>query len=318
MAAVRQSVGAQQPYRQSCSRVQEANLVRISLGTRRALWGYVFLIVPLIYFSVVYLLPIVQAFRFSTLDYHTLSTVKRFVGLENYRKMLELETFRMALGNTLKYTIVRAPAVLAISLAVALAMQSISRLKGLIRTILLLPFMTSGVALAWLFNFLYSRLGPVTVALEKLGVASPRLLMNTDTALYAISAVAVWAGIGYYALLFAVGLDAIPDELCDAAKVDGASPWQAFRYITLPLLNPTIVLLSILAVMASLKNFDLVRNMTDGGPLNSTLTLPLLIYRQAFYHLNMGLAAAITVVFFVLILVISFVQLRVIERKFEY
>jgi multiple sugar transport system permease protein len=205
-----------------------------------------------------------------------------------------------------------------VSLITALALQRIVKGKEALRTILMLPFVTSEVALAWLFNFIYFKNGPVTIALSALGVAKPRLLLNTETALYAISAVAVWASIGYYTLLFTVGLDAIPDEIYDAAKVDGASAWQTFRRITLPLLNPTIVLLSVIAVTASLKNFAMVRNMTDGGPVGSTLTLPLLIYRYAFYHLKMGVAAAITVVFFMMILVITYVQLRVTQKQVEY
>jgi multiple sugar transport system permease protein len=292
--------------------------MKLSLSKKQALWGYAFLLIPLLYFVVVFLIPMVQAFRFSVLDYRTLSSVTPYTGLDNYKKALELEEFWIAMKNTLVYALVRAPTVLVISLVTALAVQRLRLFKNAMRTTLMLPFVTSAVALAWLFNYLYSRLGPVTLVLTALGAEQPRVLLNPDTALYGISAVAVWASIGYYTLLFGVGLDAIPAEIYDAAKVDGASSWQTFWRITLPLLNPTIVLLSVLAVMASLKNFALVRNMTDGGPINSTLTIPLLIYREAFYHLNMGLAAAITVLFFILILVITFVQIRITQRQFEY
>ena len=232
--------------------------------------------------------------------------------------MFELEEFWQALSNTLRYVLVRAPTVLVVSLLAALALQRVIKFKHVLLTIMMLPFVTSEVALAWLFNFLYSRQGPVTLVMEALNLDQPRLLLSTTTALYAISAVAVWASIGYYALLFTVGLDAIPDEVYAAAKVDGASGWRIFWHITLPLLNPTIVLLSIIAVTASLKNFAIVRNMTDGGPVNSTLTLPLLIYKEAFYHLDMGLAAAITVAFFALIMAITIIQLKVIQRQVEY
>jgi multiple sugar transport system permease protein len=292
--------------------------MKLSLSRKQALWGYTFLLIPLIYFITVFLMPMIQAFRFSVLEYRTLSSVTPFNGLKNYADAVEMEEFWIAMLNTLKYAAVRAPAVLAIGLATALALRRIERFKNALRTTLMLPFVTSAVALAWLFNFLYSRLGPVTLALDALGLEEPRLLLSTSTALYAVSAVAVWASIGYYTLLFGVGLDAIPEEIYDAAKVDGASKAQMFRRITLPLLNPTIVLLSVLAVMASLQNFALVRNMTDGGPINSTLTIPLLIYREAFYHLNMGKAAAITVLFFFLIMGITFIQIKITQREFEY
>ena len=292
--------------------------MKLTLTKKQALWGYAFILIPLVYFAVVFLVPMVQAFRYSVLDYKTLSTVTPYIGLENYKKVLDQDEFWVAMTNTLKYALVRAPSVLIISLMTALAVRRLTRFKNALRTTLMLPFVTSAVALAWLFRYLYSRLGPVTLFLNLLGLDQPRLLLDPDAALYAISAVAVWSSIGYYTLLFGVGLDAIPDEIYDAAKVDGASSWQMFWRITLPLLNPTIVLLSVLAVMASLRNFALVRNMTDGGPINSTLTLPLLIYRQAFYQLNMGRAAAMTVLFFVLIMVITFVQIKMTQRQFEY
>ncbi len=292
--------------------------MKLTLSRKKALWGYAFLSIPLIYFLSVYLFPMIQAFHFSVLDYQTLSTEQPFNGVDNFRKMFGLEEFWQALSNTLRYALVRAPTVLVVSLIAALALQRVIKFKHVFLTILMLPFVTSDVALAWLFNFLYSRQGPVTLVMEGLGLEQPRLLLSTATALYAISAVTVWASIGYYTLFFTVGLDAIPDEIYAAAKVDGASGWRIFWYITLPLLNPTIVFLSIIAVTASLKNFAIVRNMTDGGPVNSTLTLPLLIYKEAFYHLDMGLAAAITVSFFALIMIITFVQLKVIQRQVEY
>lgn len=292
--------------------------MKLSLNKKMALWGYAFLFIPLAYFAFVFVIPMVQSFRFSFLDYSTLSTQQTVIGWRNYGTVLGLEEFWKGMGNTLRYALVRSPAVLLVSLITALALQRIIKGKEALRTVLMLPFVTSEVALAWLFNYLYSKNGPVTLILTELGVDKPRLLLSPQTALYAISAVAVWASIGYYMLLFTVGLDAIPDEMYDAAKVDGASSWQTFRHITLPLLNPTIVLLSVIAVTASLKNFAMVRNMTDGGPVGSTLTLPLLIYRYAFYHLKMGVASAITVVFFLLILVITYVQLRVTQKQFEY
>ena len=183
----------------------------------------------------------------------------------------------------------------------------------------MLPFMTSGVVMGWIFNYMYSRIGLVTQTLAALGVERPQLMTNPRTALYAIAAVAIWGSIGYYMLLLTVGLETIPEELYDAAKVDGASGWQLFWHITLPLLNPTIVLVSVLAVTASLKNFDVVRTMTGtGGPVNSTLTLPLMVFLEAFSKLNMGRAAAMTLVFFLFILIITVIQLRVTTREIQY
>lgn len=293
--------------------------MRLTLAQKKAFWGYVFITLPVVYFLVVFIVPMLQAFYFSVLKYNTLSTVRLFVGLENYRTMLDDEIFGKALWNTIRYTIVRAPGVLLISLITALMLQNITRGKDFLRTLIMLPFMTSGVIMAWIFNYLYSRIGPITIFLTTLGVERPQLMTNPKTALYAIAIVTIWGSIGYYTLLITVGLDAIPDELYDAAKVDGANSWEIFRHITIPLLNPTIVLVSIIAVTASLKNFDVVRSMTGtGGPLNSTLTLPLMIYMEAFTRLNMGRASAMTLVFFLFILIITYIQLKLITREVHY
>jgi multiple sugar transport system permease protein len=294
-------------------------MFKLSLGQKKAVWGYVFIFLPVLYFLVIFVTPMLQAFYFSVLKYNTLSTVRLFVGLDNYQSMFNDKIFWKALWNTTRYAMVRAPGVLLISLITALLLQNLTRGKNVLRVLIMLPFMTSGVAMAWIFNYLYSRIGPVTAFLYNLGVERPQLMTNPKVALYAIAAVTIWGSIGYYTLLFSVGLETIPDELYDAAKVDGASGWQAFRHITIPLLNPTIVLVSIIAVTASLKNFDVVRSMTGtGGPLNSTLTFPLMIYMEAFTRLNMGRASAMTLVFFLIILIITFIQLKVTTREVSY
>lgn len=291
----------------------------LSLRQRKMLWGYAFVSIPLIYFLIVFVIPMGQAFQFSVLKYSTLSVVKTYVGAQNYLSMLDDAVFWKAFGNTIRYTLFRAPIVLILGLITALLFQNLKRLKNGLRTVLILPFMTSLVAMGWLWLYLYSRTGPITLALEAMGVENARLLLYPQTALYSIAAVTVWGSLGYYMLLLTVGLDSIPEDFYDAAKVDGASAWQAFRHVTLPLLNPTIVLVSIIAVTASLKNFDVIRTMAaTGGPLNSTLTLPLMIYMEAFTRLNMGRAAAITVVFFIIILIITYIQLRTITREIEF
>ncbi|MCL4561077.1 MAG: sugar ABC transporter permease [Chloroflexi bacterium] len=293
--------------------------MKLRLSQKNALWGFAFIALPVIYFLFIFIVPMVQAFYFSVLNYNTLSTQTHFIGLANYASMLEDDVFWTAIWNSLRYALVRAPGVLLISLITALLFQNITRGKGFLQTLIMLPFMTSGVAMAWIFNLIYSRIGPITALLSDLGVQNPQLLTSPKTALYAIAAVTIWGSIGYYALLFTVGLNAIPNDYYDAAKVDGASPWQIFKHITIPLLNPTIVLVSIIAVTASLKNFDVVRSMAaNGGPINSTLTLPLMIYLEAFRRMNMGRASAMTLVFFLFILIITFIQLKLITREVRY
>ncbi len=297
---------------------------RLKLGHRMSFYGYIFAAIPFIYFVVVMIVPMLKAFQFSFLKYNIFSPDKPFIGFENYQYLLKTELFSKSLINAFKFALFRVPVVITLSLITALMFQKIKRYKNFLRTLMLLPFMTSGVALGWIFIFLYSRQGPIFAILKDFGVTDTKalLLLNVDTALYAIAFVSAWGSIGYYTLLFTVGLDAIPEEVYDAARVDGASGWKLFWKITWPLLNPTLVLISILAVTASLKNFDLIRTMSGsngtGGPMNSTLTMPLFIYMEAFTRLNMGRAAAITVVFFLIILVITLIQLKVTQRDIQY
>lgn len=297
---------------------------RLRLHSKMAFYGLAFLAIPFAYFIAVMIVPMIQAFEFSFQKYNILSPEKPFVGWKNYEYIFGAEIFWKALGNSFKFVIVRVPLVLGISLFTAMMFQNITKGRNVLRTFMLLPFMTSSVALGWIFNFIYSRQGPIFLILKSLGVPETQAMLgyNVNTALIAIAVVSAWASIGYYTLLFTVGLDAIPNEIYDAAKVDGASGWQIFAKITFPLLNPTLVLVGILSVTASLKNFDIVRVMSGnngtGGPMNSTLTMPLYIYMEAFTRLNMGRAAAITVVFFFIIMIITLVQLYVTQRNVEY
>ena len=296
----------------------------LKLSKKMSLYGIIFISLPFLYFVVVLIIPMLRAFQFSFMDYNLFNPEKKFIGFENYAYMLKSELFWKSLANAFKFALFRVPVVVVLSLVTALCFQKIKKFQNLLRTLMLLPFMTSGVALGWIFNFMYSRQGPVFAFLKLFNLLDVKALLtlNVNTALYAIAAVSAWASIGYYALLFMVGLDSIPNEVYDAAKVDGANGWQIFWKVTWPLLNPTLVLISILAVTASLKNFDLIRVMSGnngtGGPMNSTLTMPLLIYMEAFTRLNMGRAAAITVVFFIIIMVITLVQLKVTQRDVYY
>jgi multiple sugar transport system permease protein len=297
---------------------------KLRLHSRMAFYGLAFLAIPLVYFIAVMIVPMIQAFLFSFQKYNILSPEKPFIGFTNYKKMFATDIFWISLKNSFQFALYRVPLVLIFSLITALMFQTIKKGKNILRTFMLLPFMTSSVALGWIFNFIYSRQGPVYYILHSFGLPDTKAIvtLNVDTVLFAIAFVSAWASIGYYTLLFTVGLDSIPGEVYDAAKVDGANSWQIFSKITLPLLNPTLVLVGILAVTASLKNFDLIRVMSGnngtGGPMNSTLTMPLYIYMEAFTRLNMGRAAAITVIFFFIILIITLIQLKVTQKNVEY
>ncbi|MBN1285528.1 MAG: sugar ABC transporter permease [Anaerolineae bacterium] len=295
---------------------------RLTLTQRKKLWAYIFVALPFAYFLIVNISAMLNSFIFSFQDYMTISTERTWIGLDNYTSTLSNPIFHQALRNTLVFAAVRVPVVTVLGLGVALMLHNIRRAKGFFRMLYFIPFVTSGVAIAWVFKFLYlPNFGLFTHLFDALGLPRQYFLGDPRTALLSIIAVTIWASLGYYALIFLAGLEDIPVEFYEAAMVDGASAWQRFRNITLPLLNRTIVLVVILCMISSLQNFTFVRMMSKdgfGGPLNSTVTMSLLIYKEAFFSLRMGGASAIAVIFFAIIFVLTLVQRRLLVREFEY
>jgi multiple sugar transport system permease protein len=304
------------------ARVASMRNSRMSVMRRRQLWGVVFAVVPTLLYVVIMIIPMFFSFRLSLLDYNPLREVNPSVGLANYSAVLQDPDFIAALTNTFKFVAMRVPVIMVLALGVAFLLHRISRGKGFLRLLYLLPWITSGVAIAWMWNFAFNKpTGPINNLLQALGFARHAFLWERKLVLPSITLVSVWQGLGYYTLLFAAGLEGIPQVYYEAARVDGASRWQLFRKITLPLLNPTIVLVFVLCTISSLHQFDIFRNMTAegrGGPLNAGLVLSLLVYMESFTALKMGRGAAITVIFLIITIVLTLIQLRFAQRRFDY
>ena len=296
--------------------------IRLTLSQRRMMWAYIFVALPFAYFMVVNLSAMFSSFMFSFQDYVTIRAEQTFIGLDNYTRMLDMKVFHDAMRNTLVFAAVRVPLLTALSLGVALMLYNIRRAKGFFRMLYFIPFVTSGVAIAWVFKFmLLPNFGLFTYFFDLLGLERVYFLGNPSTALGSIIGVTIWSGIGYYALIFLAGLEDIPRVFYEAARVDGANAWQSFRHITIPLLNRTLVLVILLSMISSLQSFTYVRMLSKdgfGGPLNSTVTIPLLIYKEAFFSMQMGRASAIAVVFFVIVLTITLIQRRIVSREVDY
>lgn len=292
------------------------------LSKKRMLWAYAFIGIPFLYFVIIYFTAMINSFSYSFQDYVTIRADNPFVGFDNYRRIFNNPIFSAALRNTLVFTAVRVPILVALSLLSGMVLHSITKAKGFFRTLFFIPFLTSGVAISWVFKFMYlPNYGVFTKIFDLLNTPRVDFLGNPNSALYSIIAVSIWSGLGYYTLIFLAGIEEIPAVFYDAAKVDGASALQQFRHVTIPLLNRTIVLVVILCMISSLQNFTLVRMLSKdgfGGPLNSTMTMSLLIYREAFFSLHMGRASAIAVIFFLIILVLTLIQRRLLTREFEY
>jgi len=300
---------------------------KLSLRRRRQLWAYIFILVPLFFFLSIRIGPTLFSFNVSVREWNILSPEKPFVGLDNFQSIWQdfqdpKSVVRHAFLNTFAYVIIGMPVQLVVGLALAMMLDRITRLVGLFRAIYFIPFVTSTVAISWVWRWMYQpRFGPINLFLTFLGLPEQKFLFSPDQALLSITAVAVWQGLGYVIIIFLAGLKQIPDMYYEAARIDGASRWQLFRHVTLPLLNNTIVYLAVLQSIRFLRMFTQVINMTrqgDGGPLNSTVTVVLHMYREGFQRYKMGSAAALMVVLFLIIMVITLVQMRLLTRRIEY
>jgi multiple sugar transport system permease protein len=295
----------------------------VSLARRRALSAYVFLVIPLIFFALIRILPTISALQVSFYQWDMLSDVRPFVGFDNFLRLSRDPVFIAALANTLKYVVLGVPSGLALALLIALGLQRVRYFAGLFRTVYFIPFVTSLVAVSWVWRWLYQpQRGSINELLGAIGIPSQPFLQSTSQALPSIVLVNVWHDLGFQIVIFLAGLQAIPEIYYEAARLDGAGRWASFRHITLPLLNPSLVFLAVTSAISSLQVFTQVQNMSaqgTGGPLNSTLSLVLYVYQKAFGGAyQMGYSAAMTVVLFVLILCITLVQLRLLTRRYEY
>jgi multiple sugar transport system permease protein len=300
---------------------------KLSLRRRRQLWAYVFILIPLFFFLFIRIGPTLFSFNVSVREWNILSPEKPFVGLDNFQRIWQdfqnpKSVVRHAFQNTFAYVIIGMPLQLLLGLALAIMLDRITRLVGLFRAVYFIPFVTSTVAISWVWRWMYQpRFGPINLLLSFLGLPEQKFLLSPDQSLLSITAVAVWQGLGFAIIIFLAGLKQIPQMYYEAAKIDGASRWQLFRHVTLPLLNTTIVYLAVLQTIGFLRMFTQVINMTrqgSGGPLNSTVTVVLHMYREGFGRYKMGSAAALMVVLFLIIMTVTLAQMRLLTRRVEY
>ncbi|HZK11736.1 MAG TPA: sugar ABC transporter permease [Atribacterota bacterium] len=298
----------------------EIRFNKLSIEQKKAIWAYIFLFLPLIFYLVIRIYPAFSSFYISFTDWDIVSSEKRFIGLENYQRMIHDPVFLKTLGNTFKYVIFGLPINLILSFIIAYNLNKLQHGLAFYRTLYFIPYMTSLVAVSWVWRWLYQPLplGFFNNILGFFGILQQPFLQSTSQALPSILAPTIWVEIGFQVIIFLAGLKAIPEFLYDAADIDGADNWQKLFKITIPLLRPTIIFLIVTGTIKYLRIFTQVYSMTrqgEGGPLNSTKPLVLYIYDSAFRSFDMGYASAMTIVLFVIILCITLVQLRVLEIK---
>ncbi|GIV78611.1 sugar ABC transporter permease [Litorilinea aerophila] len=301
--------------------------MRLTLRQRQVVWAYIFLSVSLVFFVVIRWYPTILAFNISFRDWNVFEAGGPWVGLQNYQEIWAdffkpRSAVRAAFWNTVRYVVLGVPTQMALGLGIAMLLGQIRRFVGFFRAAYFIPYVTSFVAVAFVWNWLYApQSGLINQILQAFGLPPQPFTKSPNQALPAITAVAVWRSLGFTVIIFLAGLQQIPDIYYEAARIDGANRWQIFWRVTLPLLNPVIVYLSVLQTISFLRMFDLVQNMSEqgqGGPLKSTTTVVLEVYREGFSSYNMGYAAALTVILFFVILLITIFQLRVLSRRVEY
>jgi multiple sugar transport system permease protein len=269
---------------------------------------------------VFFFLPVVAGFALSLTDFdlYSLGDVHyfRFVALHNYAAILKSGIFWTALGNTLYFSLIGGPLTVAVSLGAALLVNAkAARFKPLFRTIYFAPVVTTLVAVAIVFRFLYHpRFGALDRALGSLGLPAIDWLGDPRWAMPAIILLAVWKNFGYNMIIFIAGLQAIPEELYEAARIDGAGAWRQFRHVTLPMLGPTFLFVGIVTAVGYLQLFPEPYVMTYGGPLNKTLSAMMLMYKEGFRWWRMGYGAAVAFLLCLVIAAATALQMRFRER----
>jgi len=280
-------------------------------------WAAFFIAPSLIGFAAFVLFPVISSLGLSTLRWNLISP-PNFVGIQNYAQILHDPFFWRVTGNTAYYTAGTVPLGVALSLALALALKRHLPGRIFLRTAYFMPVVSSTVAVALVWRWIYNTdFGLLNVVLHWLGIPPVGWLTTTTWAMPAVILMSVWKNLGYSMVIFLAGLQAIPRTYYDAASVDGASGWQQFWRITLPLLSPTTFFVAVMSVISSFQVFGQIYMMTGGGPAYATATIVFHIYQQAFESFRMGYASAMAWVLFAVIFIFTLLQMRY-QRKWVY
>lgn len=278
--------------------------------------AYLFILPNYLILIVFLIIPILRTIQLSFCSYDLVQS--SFVGLANYTALLKDTVFRRSLFNTLVYSLCTIPIAMALGLLLALALNKLSYIRSFFRTVFFLPHILSivAVSMAWLYMY-DTNAGILNRLLKLVGMRSVPWLTDTSYALLSVCVVGIWATCGYNMLIFLSGLQAIPDYLYEAARIDGATPVHQFVHITLPMLSQTTFFIFIMACINSFQVFGQVYILTNGGPSNSTTTIAHQIYKNGFELYNMGYASAMAVVLMAAILLITLVNMKLNPRGME-
>lgn len=287
--------------------------------------SYLFIAVPALLFFIFQLAPVLISFFWSFTSYNVVRS-PQFVGLQNYRNILFNDPlFWKAVRNTVVYVIGVVPVGICLSLLLAVAIDQKIKFKNLFKSIFFLPTVTAIVAVSVIWKWLYAgeRYGLINYFIMQLGFRPIDWLASPTWTLPAIMMMSIWAGLGYNMIIFLAGLQTIPPGMYEAAEIDGAGFWCKFRHVTLPLLKPTIVFVTMMSFIFSFQVFEQVYIMTGGqgglgGVLNSALTIVAYLYDRGFQKFQMGYASALAYIVFTIIFLLTILNKKLMKSRVEY
>jgi multiple sugar transport system permease protein len=271
-------------------------------------------------YALLLLLPTVAVAALSFTDFELGLPGFRFVGLDNYEELLRDRGFAISIANTAKFVALVTPASILAGLGLAMLIEAGTRGRAFFRAVYFLPVVSLVVAMATAWQYLlHPTIGPVNAMLRSIGIAGPNWLGSSDWALVSLGLITIWENAGFNMVLFMAGLTAVPRELYAASEIDGVkSAWERFRLVTWPMLGPTTLFVTIITTIRAIRTFDTVATLTQGGPNKSSELIVYTIYQEGFTFLKMGYAAAMTVVFLAVVLVLMLIQTRLVERRVHY
>lgn len=297
--------------------VQSSSIPKLALQTgpkkrwrtREMVWAFILILPSLIGFIAFYAVPAVRGVFISFTDWDLLTPAK-MIGVDNYVKLVKDPNFLNALKVTFYYVLLNIPLQTILATIIAVMMSRLTK-SIIIRSILIVPWLMPGVVVGLLWLWLMDpNIGIINMALKSLGLNVVPFLNLPSLAMPSIALINIWQYVGYTALLLFAGLQSIPGSVYEAASIDGASEIQMFWKVTVPLLRPVLVFVMVTSIIGSFQVFDTIAITTKGGPVNATKVMNWYIYEQAFSRFNMGYATAISMVLFLMLIIISLVQMR--------
>jgi multiple sugar transport system permease protein len=291
-----------------------------SRANAEALTAWALTLPAAIAYLLMLLLPTLAAMALAFTDYELGGEGLHWIGLDNFHELLGDRGFLRSLRNTVVYVGLVTPGSIAGALLLALLIEGGARGRTLFRAVFFLPVVSLTVAMASAWQYLlHPTIGPLNAALRQLGLGTPAWLSSSDTVLLSLAGIGIWENLGFNLVLFLAGLTAIPRELYAAAEVDGApSAWERFRLVTWPLLGPTTLFVLTITMIRSIRVFDTVKVLTNGGPNMASEVLLFTMYKEGFTFFRLGYSAAITLVFLAIVLALMWLQTRVLDRRVHY